>query len=117
MLQLRGDLRLTRESLGGYAQADLRPQQLDHDAATEADLLGEEHARHASATELALDDELGTKGGLQLATELGAHGDPLDGGASSLGRRRLRHQSATVARHTDSQIERTSRPWPCYAQA
>ena len=55
MLQASGDANLALKALGPEARGELRVQHLERDGPAVAQILGEKHRGHATATELALD--------------------------------------------------------------
>ena len=55
MLQSGGERDLTLEAPGREARGEVRVQHLDDHAPAEPRILGDEHARHAAAPELALE--------------------------------------------------------------
>jgi len=57
MLQPRNDENLATEPLGVHVRHELRCEDLYHDASLEGRVVRNEDARHAAATELALDGE------------------------------------------------------------
>ena len=57
MAERCGESRLLMEALDAQSRAELGRQHLHHDAPAESHLLGDEHAAHAAAGELALDAE------------------------------------------------------------
>ena len=61
MLQARGDLNLPPESFGVDLGVRIRRENLDDDAAGERGVGYEEDVRHASATELSLEDVRGAE--------------------------------------------------------
>ena len=73
MLELRRQLNFAAEALHIDAGCQLGGEHFHHHAALEGALRGHEDARHASPTELALDQELAVKGALESILEV-AHG-------------------------------------------
>ena len=69
MLEPCRELDLAIESLDGHAASQLRRQQLHHHLSAQRCLRGEVHARHATATELALDDIGGSERCLELLVQ------------------------------------------------
>ena len=55
LLERRGDPDLALEAGGGHRRGELRRKELHDDLPPQALLVGDEHARHAAAAELALD--------------------------------------------------------------
>jgi len=55
MLELGRELDLSAEAVHRDACGEVREEDLDHDFTAEGALLGDEHAGHAAAAELALD--------------------------------------------------------------
>ena len=55
MLERRGELDLAPEPVHAHGGRELRRQHLDHDLPAEARLLGDEHAAHGAAAQLALE--------------------------------------------------------------
>src|SRR5512143_329740 len=70
MLQSCGKFDLALEPLGGYARSQLGRQQFHDDTTAQARFLGEEHARHAAATELTLDRVGGAERRLEWRAEV-----------------------------------------------
>ena len=56
MGQMRRDLDLAQEPVGPQGSRQLRPQDLHRHGSVVLEILGQQHGRHASAAELALDD-------------------------------------------------------------
>ena len=67
LLQRRGELDLPRETLGAETRRQRSAREhLDHNVALEAQVAREEHARHASPTELTLERVRGAERDLEL---------------------------------------------------
>ena len=64
MLELGGELDLAAEAVHADAGGEFRREHLDHHRAAERRLLRDEHARHATAPELTLEDIRGPEGAL-----------------------------------------------------
>ena len=71
VLQSRRELRFPGEPVGAQSLRELRFQHLHHDAPAECDLLGHEDARHASATQLALDAVLAAEEVVEAVAKVG----------------------------------------------
>ena len=82
VLQLRGELDLAAEAVDVETRAELGRQHLDDDLAAERRLLGDEHAAHPPAAELALEAVGAAERRLQPGQQVG-HGGPMEGGSRS----------------------------------
>jgi len=71
VLQLGDELNLPTETLHVDLRGELSGQDLDDDFSPERGLFGEEHARHPSAAELALDHICVTKAFFERAAKVG----------------------------------------------
>ena len=85
MRQRRDGLDLALEPLDADTLGEFRRQDLDHDLALEARLLGHKDLGHPSATEFALDDVAAGQGGLKLIPQLRHDGWVGVGAASGRG--------------------------------
>ena len=70
MLELSGELDLAAESIDADGRRHFGWQNFHHDLSAESGFVRNEHARHAAAPELVLEDERVAKRGLQLIAEL-----------------------------------------------
>ena len=73
LLQRRGELDLPRETLGTETLRQLPRQHLDHHLALQPEVTGEEHARHASPTQLTLERVRGAERELELRSKRVCH--------------------------------------------
>jgi hypothetical protein len=70
MLQSCREPDLPLEALGRKGRPLIRREDLDHDVAAEARLLGDEDARHPAPTQLAVDAVRLAEGGLEAVAEV-----------------------------------------------
>lgn len=71
MHQVRSEVHLAEESLGAQDRSELRVQDLDRHPTKRMPLLGEEHASHTAAAQLALDRVVLAKRELQSILKIG----------------------------------------------
>src|SRR5689334_12529731 len=83
MLELRGDHDLALEALGAHSRRKIGRQDFHNDAAAERALLGEKHATHPAAADLALQRVSGAQRGLQLILKIRVHANNMAPALSS----------------------------------
>ena len=71
MLETGGELNLATEAFDVDTSGEIRQQHLHHHFAAERSVLGDEHPRHAAATQLTAEDVSRAEGCLELVAEVG----------------------------------------------